>query len=161
MAARITVMPGARERKRMAYRSYGAPVQAYGWVAKGMPKGEEEKATTAALRAISGKAHKLGSRSLKKVLDGAALDPRCLQPVKMIKIIDATVGRSRTKNRNKPGTISTTMRSYMKTLGWQQTKEWTWTRERNQEKTMIEKRSGNKNRKGKNKGMYGSEKKSR
>ena len=39
MAARIAVMPGARERKRMAYRSYGAPVQAYGWIAKGMPAG--------------------------------------------------------------------------------------------------------------------------
>ena len=66
MAARIAVMPGARERKRMAYRSYGAPVQAYGWIAKGMPAGEEGKSTTAALRAVNGKAHKLGSRNLKK-----------------------------------------------------------------------------------------------
>ena len=54
-------------------------------------------------------------------MDGAVLDPRCLQPIKMIKIIDAAAGRNRTKDMNKPGTISATMRSYMKALGWTRT----------------------------------------
>ena len=152
MAARIAVMPGARERKRMAYRSYGAPVQAYGWIAKGMPAGEEGKATTAALRAVSGKAHKLGSRNLKKILDGAALDPRCLQPTKLVKIIEAAAKRGRTQDRNRPGTISATMRSYMKTLGWKRTGEWTWTRERRHEKTITERGASSKKKEGKRKG---------